>query len=51
MPSLKHSSPAETAQRMREIAQGLTNPRDVDVTVRYALELERQARTAKSARS
>ena len=45
MTSLKESSPAEVAQRMRELAAGLTEPADIAAAESYAKELEWAART------
>jgi hypothetical protein len=47
MPSLKDSPPEETAQRMREIAEGLANPADAAVVRRYAAEIEAGGRIKK----
>jgi hypothetical protein len=44
MEDLPHATPAEVAERLRSLGEGLTNPVDVAAVNTYADELEREAR-------
>jgi hypothetical protein len=51
MPNLREAPPEEIAQRMRDIADSLTDPADIAVARHYVSELEASAAKQKRAYS
>jgi hypothetical protein len=43
MDNLPHSTPAEAAERLRALSEGLTDPADIAAINKYVDELERKA--------